>query len=115
MIQKMCAGCKKFFPRDSLYRNHCPDCAKTREAQRGSPRERGIGALHRGFAKLIKDQRLPCALCGQAYGSPGNPITVGHVQPRALCLRLGIDPDRRENLRAECRRCNYGRSNDARM
>lgn len=95
MPTRMCPTCHQLHDK----RWPCPTCGSKKK----SPAARGIGPAHREFARIIKRDVLPCALCGQQYGDVTNPITVGHIIPR----NEGGE-DEFSNLRPECRRCNYG-------
>lgn len=68
---------------------------------------RSTGRWHQ-IRKALRDQRLPCAICGQAidYEAPAgtpNSFEADHIQPVALRPDLALDP---ANLQASHKLCN---------
>jgi 5-methylcytosine-specific restriction protein A len=92
----------------------CPTCKaandNTRYARRGTTAQRGLAGNHARISGHYKDTHAPCACNGECgrhngtcgrQGTPENPITAGHIVPRA---RGGTnDPT---NYQPECRSCN---------
>jgi 5-methylcytosine-specific restriction protein A len=97
-LKRLCPGCKRALIASPAMR--CPACQRTRDAQRGTTTERGLGwEYQRKRARILARDGYVCWLCHQ----PGA-HTVDHVVPRA---RGGDDSD--DNLRAAHGSCNSGR------
>jgi len=56
--------------------------------------------VHRAMSAMYQRANVPCADCGRT-GTPENPITAGHVVPRAEG-----GPNVPENYVPQCRECN---------
>lgn len=91
----------------------CPDHQRAQDNQRyirrGTTAQRGLAGQHAAIAQHYRAQHAACTCTGCAWhdgpcgrqGTPDNPITAGHITPRA---HGGTnDP---ANYRPECRRCN---------
>ena len=81
----------------------CSVDARAVEIERGRPAERGYdGEYRRARAVALKGAER-CFRCGEAFTAE-NPATGGHLKAIAAG---GTTAD---GIGAECRRCNYGRS-----
>lgn len=98
---KACVDCGR-----RSVRSRCPDCSQRHEANRGTRQQRGLDGEYDRLRPLVLGDATRCAVCGQPFTSD-NPATLGHIIPR----RRGGTNDR-ANLRAECRRCNYGHATE---
>lgn len=79
---------------------HQADKDNARYARRGTTAQRGLSGAHARMSQLYKDTNRACAICHR-HGTPGNPITAGHIIPRS---RGGTnDPS---NYQPECLSCN---------
>lgn len=88
----ICIRCKRV---RNLTDGQCDSCWAPRNTT-----ARGLGAEHQRNAKICIERQPWCTIC-QHTGSDRNPLTAGHIVPRA---RGGTSE--LTNLQTECRRCN---------
>lgn len=81
---------------------HCPQHARNRERTRGTTTQRGYGWDYQQARAKALDGATHCWKCGQPF-TPTNPATGGHAKD----VRAGGTIE--HGIKAECRRCNYGR------
>ncbi len=102
LLQKPCAepGCKNLV----RGRSRCPECAKKREAARGSAHKRGYG---KGWSKTRAShlaQEPLCSLC-LLDGKTVEAVEVDHIIPKA---EDGTDAP--ENLQSLCKSCHSAKT-----
>lgn len=102
MPKRECLNCRTLF---SGTGSRCPPCAtardRTRDQQRGTTTQRGLGWDHQQVREQLLANATVCAECGLPP-TDDNPLTAGHVIPRAH--GGSNDPS---NYQAECATCNY--------
>lgn len=82
----------------------CEQHRRNRERARGTTTAKGYGSDYRQARRDALRNATTCWKCGQPF-TPTNPATGGHVKD----IRLGGSI--LDGIKAECRRCNYGRRN----
>jgi 5-methylcytosine-specific restriction protein A len=100
MTSTTCLDCGRVIRKPA---SRCVDCRRAKDKLRGTSKERGYGAEWRKMRDLVLAQEKCCARCG-CEGSPGNPLSVDHIIPKA---RGGTND--RDNLQTLCHKCNSGK------
>jgi 5-methylcytosine-specific restriction protein A len=99
-----CLGCGKVIPPGN---SRCPPCrsahSRSRDAQRGTRQERGLGRDHEVIRAELLATATVCAMCGLPP-TPTDPLTAGHIRARA-----NGGTNEASNYQAEHASCNYGK------
>lgn len=102
MANRRCLDCPRIIP-VGTYKGRCPDCARTKDRQRGTRRQRGYDAAHDREAmawrtKVARGETVLCWRCGEPITDP-NDCHLGHDDHDRTITR-GPEHGRRCNLSA---------------
>jgi hypothetical protein len=83
MPRRPCLGCSRLTTRPD---GRCPDCARARDAARGSRHARGYGSAHVARRDALLDQLRPGELCDRCWTPmhASQPLDAAHPHDRPL-------------------------------